>query len=672
MDIRKEIEELRRQIQYHNDRYYNQDDPEISDYEYDQLSLRLRKLEEEHPEYADADSPTRKVGGSAKREAGVLVKHNVPMLSLQDAFEREEVYSFVEKVRKEYGDPVFVVEKKIDGLSIALRYTDGILTMGVTRGDGINQGEDVTENVKMIRDVVTRLKEPVPYIEIRGEVHMRLADFEEVNERLEAAGKKPFANPRNCSAGSLRQLDPEIVRERKLSLFVFNIQEARGIEFKTHSEGLEWLKKQGIKVVEGYRLCSTADEVWEAIQEIGESRGSLAYDIDGAVVKVDSLAIREQLGATSKVPRWAIAYKYPPEAKESVVKEIRLTVGRTGRITPTAIFEPIRLCGTNVERATLHNQDRIDELDVRVGDTILVRKAGEIIPEVLSVNKEKRPEGTVPFRISDTCPSCGAPTVRDANTADTKCTNINCPAQLSQHIINFVGRNAMDIKGFGEAYIEVLIQEGYLKDVADIYDLKNYREELIEKGLIGKEKNTDKLLKAIEDSKENDIDRLITGLGIKNIGRQAGAQLKKRFRSLHELMSASYEELVAVDDVGDITARSITEFFQQEENRRILDRLEKAGMNFTSLTEESSENQSFAGMTFVITGTLPSMGRTEMEELVKKHGGKVSGSVSKKTGYLIAGENAGSKLTKARELGVTVLSEEDVLTMLDSSPQAEE
>ncbi|MGF7143511.1 DNA ligase (NAD+) [Anaerotaenia torta] len=672
MNIRKEIEELRRQIQYHNDRYYNQDDPEISDYEYDQLSLRLRKLEEEHPEYADADSPTRKVGGSAKREAGVLVKHNVPMLSLQDAFEREEVYSFVEKVRKEYGDPVFVVEKKIDGLSIALRYTDGILTMGVTRGDGIIQGEDVTENVKMIRDVVTRLKEPVPYIEIRGEVHMRLADFEEVNERLEAAGKKPFANPRNCSAGSLRQLDPEIVRERKLSLFVFNIQEARGIEFKTHSEGLEWLKKQGIKVVEGYRLCSTADEVWEAIQEIGESRGSLAYDIDGAVVKVDSLAIREQLGATSKVPRWAIAYKYPPEAKESVVKEIRLTVGRTGRITPTAIFEPIRLCGTNVERATLHNQDRIDELDVRVGDTILVRKAGEIIPEVLSVNKEKRPEGTIPFRISDTCPSCGAPTVRDANTADTKCTNINCPAQLSQHIINFVGRNAMDIKGFGEAYIEVLIQEGYLKDVADIYDLKNYREELIEKGLIGKEKNTDKLLKAIEDSKENDIDRLITGLGIKNIGRQAGAQLKKRFRSLHELMSASYEELVAVDDVGDITARSITEFFQQEENRRILDRLEKAGMNFTSLTEESSENQSFAGMTFVITGTLPSMGRTEMEELVKKHGGKVSGSVSKKTGYLIAGENAGSKLTKARELGVTVLSEEDVLTMLDSSPQPEE
>jgi DNA ligase (NAD+) len=664
MDIKKEMEDLKELIKYHNDRYYNQDDPEISDYEYDQLSLRLRQLEQENPEYADADSPTRRIGGSAKREAGILVKHNVPMLSLQDVFNKEEVYSFVEKIQKERSDTVFVVEKKIDGLSVALRYTDGSLTMGVTRGDGINQGEDVTENVKMIRDVIHRLKEAVPYIEIRGEVHMRLEDFEEVNERLEAAGKKVFANPRNCSAGTLRQLDPEIVRERKLSLFIFNVQEARGIEFRTHSESLEWLKKQGIKVVEGYRLCNTADEVWEAIQEIGESRGNLAYDIDGAVVKVDSLEERVYFGATSKVPRWAIAYKYPPEEKESVVKEIRLTVGRTGRITPTAIFEPVRLCGTNVERATLHNQDRIDELDVRVGDTIVVRKAGEIIPEVLSVKLEKRPEGTEPFRISAACPSCGAPTVRDANTADTKCTNINCPAQLSQHIINFVGRNAMDIKGFGEAYIEVLIQEGYLKDIADIYYLKNYREELIEKGLIGKEKNTDKLLKAIEDSKENDIDRLITGLGIKNIGRQAGFQLKMNFRSLHELRNASYEELVAVNDVGDITARSIVEFFSLEENRSILERLEKAGMNFTSLAGESSENQSFSGKTFVITGTLPSMGRTEMEELVKKCGGKVSGSVSKKTNYLIAGENAGSKLTKAQELGITVLSEAEVLELL--------
>ncbi len=666
MDIKQQIETLREQLKYHNDKYYNQDDPEISDYEYDQLSLQLRTLEQEHPEYASVDSPTQKVGGTAKREAGVLVKHNVPMLSLQDVFDKEEVFSFVDKIRKERPDTVFIVEKKIDGLSISLRYTDGILTMGITRGDGINQGEDVTENVKMIKDVVVKLKEPVPYLEVRGEVHMKNEDFEAVNEKLEAAGKKLFANPRNCSAGTLRQLDPDVVKERKLSLFVFNVQDARGITFHSHSESLEWLKKQGMKVIEGYQKCHTAEEVWNAITEIGEARGSLAYDIDGAVVKVDSLADREYFGATSKVPKWAIAYKYPPEEKETVVKEIRLTVGRTGRITPTAIFEPIRLCGTNVERATLHNQDRINELDVRIGDTIVVRKAGEIIPEVLSVVKSKRPEGTEPFIISTTCPSCGAPTSRDENTADTKCTNINCPAQLSQHIINFVGRNAMDIKGFGDAYVEVLIKEGYLKDIADIFYLKNYRDELIEKGLIGKEKNTDKLLKAIEDSKDNDIDRLITGLGIKNIGRQAGAELKKYFKSLHDLATASYEELIGINDVGSISANAIVEFFSLKENQVILSRLEQAGMNFESKEAASNTDQRFAGMTFVITGTLPTMGRSEMEELIKRYGGKASGSVSKKTNYVVAGENAGSKLTKAQELGVLVITEEEIIEMVRS------
>jgi DNA ligase (NAD+) len=666
MDIKQEIEQLREQIKYHNDRYYNQDDPAITDYEYDQLSLRLRKLEEEHPELASSESPTQRIGGKAKREAGVLIKHNIPMLSLQDVFDKEEVYSFVEKILKERKDTVFIVEKKIDGLSVSLRYSEGNLILGVTRGDGINQGEDVTDNVKMIKDVKSKLKEPVPYIEIRGEVYMKNEDFEAVNERLEAAGKKLFANPRNCSAGTLRQLDPEVVKERKLSLFVFNVQEARGKSFTTHSESLEWLKEQGIKVIEGYRKCRTADEVWEAINEIGESRGSLAYDIDGAVVKVDNLEDRAYFGTTSKVPKWAIAYKYPPEEKETVVREIRLSVGRTGRITPTAIFDPIRLCGTNVEKATLHNQDRIDELDVRIGDTIVVRKAGEIIPEVLSVIKEKRPEGTEPFKIASACPSCGAPTFRDENTADTRCTNINCPAQLLQHIMNFVGRNAMDIKGFGEAYVDILIKEGYLKDIADIYYLKNYREVLIEKGFIGKEKNTDKLLKAIEDSKSNDIDRLITGLGIKNIGRQAGAELKEHFKSLNGLMKATYEELVTINDVGDISANAIVDFFSNSENRDVLERLEKAGVNFTSVEDGTGTDQRFTGLTFVLTGTLPSMGRSEMEELVKKHGGKVSGSVSKNTNYLIAGENAGSKLTKANELGIQVISEDDILTMLNS------
>lgn len=665
MDIKKEIESLREQIKYHNDRYYNQDDPEISDYEYDQLSLKLRKLEQEYPQYASDQSPTQKVGGTAKREAGVLVKHDVQMLSLQDVFEKEEVFAFVERIQKERPDTVFVVEKKIDGLSVSLRYNDGDLALGVTRGDGINYGEDVTDNIKMIKDVVMKLKTPVPYISVRGEVYMKNEDFIAVNEKLEMEGKKLFANPRNCSAGTLRQLDPAVVKERKLSLFVFNVQTSRGISFETHSESLEWLKEQGIKVIEDYRLCKTAQEVWEAITEIGEARGSLGYDIDGAVVKVDNLADREYFGTTSKVPKWAVAYKYPPEEKETVLRDIRVSVGRTGRITPTAIFDPVRLCGTNVERAILHNQDRINELDARIGDTIVVRKAGEIIPEVLSVVKEKRPEGTVPFVLPTTCPSCGEPTSRDENTADTRCTNINCPAQLSRHIINFVSRNAMDIKGFGDAYVEALIKEGYIKDIADIYYLENYRDELIEKGLIGKQKNTDKLLKAIEESKANDIDRLITGLGIKNIGRQAAAEIKKNFKSLHDLMNASYEDLISINDLGDISANAILMFFEQEQNREILERLEKAGVNFTSYEDSSAEEQLLAGMTFVITGTLPNMGRTEMEELVKRYGGKVSGSVSKKTNYVIAGENAGSKLTKAQELGVQVISEEDLIKMLN-------
>lgn len=661
MDVRQEIEELREQIKYHNDRYYNQDDAEISDYEYDKLSQRLRKLEQEHPELDTPDSPTKSIGGKAKREAGILVRHNVPMLSLQDVFNKEEVFSFVEKILSVRRDTVFCVERKIDGLSVALRYTEGKLTTGITRGDGISYGEDVTDNVKVIRDVKHNLKENIPYIEIRGEVYMKTEDFEEVNRKLEVVGKKLFANPRNCAAGTLRQLDSSVVKERKLSLFVFNVQEAEGITFANHSDSLEWLKKQGIKVIEGFRLCTTTEEVWNAIVEIGENRGAFSYDIDGAVVKVNDLTFREQLGATSKVPRWAIAYKYPPEEKETIVKEIRLSVGRTGRITPTAIFEAIRLCGTNVERATLHNQDRIDELDVRIGDTIVVRKAGEIIPEILSVIKDKRPEGTVPYEISNVCPSCGAKAVRDDNTADIKCTNINCPAQLTQHIINFVSRNAMDIKGFGEAYIDVLTTEGYLKNISDVYYLEEYRDELIEKGLIGKEKNTDKLLNAIEESKKNDIDRLITGFGIKNIGKQAASGLGKHFKSISDLQNASYDELITINDVGDISARAIVEFFDDEINKEILDRLARAGINFNSLQDGSTIDNTLEGLTFVITGTLPTMGRSDMEKLIKDHGGKVSGSVSKKTSFLIAGDNGGSKLTKANELGVQVLSEEDVL-----------
>ena len=666
MDIRHEIENLREQIRYHNDRYYNQDDPEISDHEYDQLLVRLTKLEEEHPEYKSADSPTQEVGGVAKREAGVLVPHNVPMLSLQDVFSKEEVYAFVDKILKEKQDSVFIVERKIDGLSISLRYEEGNLLMGVTRGDGINYGEDVTDNVRMIKDVKTTLKEAVPYLEVRGEIYMRTEDFEAVNEKLEAEGKKVFANPRNCAAGTLRQLDPRVVKERKLSLFVFNVQDSRGIEFNSHSESLEWLKKQGLTIIEDYKLCRTADEVWDAIVKIGESRGSFAYGIDGAVVKVDNLADREHFGATSRVPRWAVAYKYPPEEKETVVKEIRLSVGRTGRITPTAIFEPINLCGTNVERAILHNQDRIDELDVRIGDTIVVRKAGEIIPEVLTVVKEKRPEDTKPYKIPFQCPSCEGPAGRDENTADIRCYNLNCPAQLTQHIINFAGRNAMDIKGLGEASVEALIREGYVKDIADIYYLRPYRDEMVEKGLVGKEKNTDKLLQAIDDSKKNDIDRLITGFGIRNIGRQAASELMDHFKSIHRLKEATYEELIEVKDMGDISSRAVIEFFMNPSNLDIISRLEEAGVNFETAKDTEDMDASLSGLTFVLTGTLPTMSRSQMEELVKKHGGKVTGSVSKKTNYLIAGENAGSKLDKAQQLGIKVLSEEEAILLAES------
>lgn len=663
-NIKKEIEDLRKLIEYHNDRYYNLDDPEISDYEYDQLTLRLRKLEETYPEYRSTNSPTQKVGGTAKREAGILVKHNVPMLSLQDIFSKEEVYAFVERILRERENTVFVVERKIDGLSVSLRYQDGQFVQGITRGDGINYGEDVTENIRMIKDAVFRLKDPVPYLEVRGEVYMKTEDFEAVNEKLEAEGKKLFANPRNCAAGTLRQLDPKVVKERKLSLFVFNVQDVRGISFTDHSESLEWLSRQGFKVVEDFKICRSADEVWDAITEIGESRGNFAYEIDGAVIKVNNLADREYFGATSKVPRWAAAYKYPPEEKETVVKEIRLSVGRTGRITPTAIFDPIRLCGTTVERATLHNQDRIDELDVRIGDTIVVRKAGEIIPEVVSVVKEKRPENAMPYKIPFICPSCGGPASRDQNTADIRCNNLNCPAQLTQRIVHFVGRNAMDIKGFGEAYVEALIKEGYVKDIADIYYIYKYRDEMIEKGLIGKEKNTDKLLKAIEDSKNNSIDRLITGLGIRNIGPQAAVSLMNHFKSIRRLQNATYEELIAVKDMGDISARAIIEFFSNPVNLDILSRLEQAGVNFETSGETSETDTTLSGLTFVITGTLPSMGRSEMEELIRKHGGKVSGSVSKKTDYVIAGENAGSKLTKAQQLGVKIISEEEFLQMI--------
>lgn len=663
MEIQEKIEALRKEIEYHIERYYNQDDPEITDYEYDQKMNELKRLEKEHPEYVTPDSPTQKVGGSAKREAGVLVEHNVPMLSLQDVFDRGEVENFVAEMKKQLDDPEFVVEYKIDGLSLSLRYEYGELKLAETRGDGIQYGEDVTANAKVIRDVKKKLKDKPEYLEIRGEVYMTEADFEKVNEKQELLGKKLFANPRNCAAGTLRQLDTAVTKERGLSMFIFNIQDARGISFETHTEGYEYLKKQGIRVIEEYTVCKTADEVWAAIEKIGENRGKLPYDIDGAVVKINRFSDREKLGATSKVPRWAVAYKYPPEEKETKLLDIELSVGRTGRITPTAVFEPVQLCGTSVSRATLHNQDFIDELDIGIGDTIVVYKSGEIIPKVRRVIHEKRPAGVKKFVIPNVCPVCGAKTEREKDTADIKCTSPNCPAQLERHMINFVGRDAMDIKGFGATYIMELVRLGYLKDIADIYDLKQHREELIEQGIIGKEKNTDKLLDAIEKSKQNEAFQLLTGFGIPNVGKAAAKTILKHFGSIEALMQADMESLQQVADVGEVTALCIRNYFQDENNCKIIERLKEAGVNM-EMAESGSEDGRFDGLTFVITGTLPTMDRKAAAALIEAHGGKVSGSVSKKTNYLLAGENAGSKLTKANDLGVSVISEEELQEML--------
>lgn len=663
MTPEERIKSLREQIAYHSDRYYNQDNPEISDYDFDMLMQELKKLEKEHPELVTPDSPTQKVGGTAKRTAGVLVRHNVPMLSLQDVFSKEEIYDFVEQMREQLTDPEFVVEYKIDGLSMALRYENGELVLAETRGDGINFGEDVTANAKVISDVKKKLKDAPEYLEIRGEVYMKNAAFDAVNERQELLGKKQFANPRNCAAGTLRQLDSAVTKERNLSLFIFNIQEVRGMQFETHTEGYEYLKKQGIAVIEDYRVCKTADEVWDAITAIGENRGNLAYDIDGAVVKINRYADREKLGATSKVPRWAIAYKYPPEEKETKLLDIELSVGRTGRITPTAIFEPIRLCGTSVSRATLHNQDFIDDLDIGIGDTIVVYKSGEIIPKVKEVRKEKRPADWKRFLIPDVCPVCGAKTERERDTADIKCTSLNCPAQLERHIINFVGRDAMDIKGFGTVYIEELVRMGYIKDVADIFSLKEYRGELIEKGIIGKEKNTDKLLDAIEKSKANDAYKLLTGLGIPNVGKAAAKTIMKCFKTMENLQNATIDELTAINDIGEISAECIRSYFDDEKNLAVLTRLKEHGVNMETQETKIIES-AISSKTFVVTGTLPTLGRKEAQAMIEQYGGKVSGSVSKKTDYVLAGENAGSKLTKAQELGIPVVSEDELYAML--------
>ena len=675
MKIQERINELREQLEYHNRKYFDENSPEISDYDYDMMLRELEDLEREHPLLITADSPTQRVGESVKREMGKQVRHDVPMLSLDDKFSSSEVFDFISKMKRELDDPIFIIEPKIDGLSVALRYRDGEFVQGITRGDGVNYGEDVTDNLKMIKSIPRILNEKIPYLEVRGEVYMDNEVFAAVNARQEEEGRKTFANPRNCAAGTLRQLNSQVVADRNLSIIIFNLQAVRGQELKSHAQTLDWLSAQGFQVSK-YIIGTTEDEVWEAIRAIDAARGEFSYGLDGAVVKVDSLADRERLGATSKVPRWAIAYKYPPEEKETKVLDIEVNVGRTGRLTPLAILIPVRLAGTTVSRASLHNQDQIDRLDIRIGDTVIVRKAAEIIPQIIGVVKDKRPEGTSPFSIPDRCPVCDAPAVRDSvNDKEGPaifCTNTNCPTQIARLLIHFASREAMNIDGLGPSVIVKLLEKGYIKDLSDIYYLKERREELIRDAITGNpnskksdtSRSTDKLLTAIDKSRDNDIDRLINGLGIRNVGKYAGGILKNNFADMFSIANASLEQLVSLDGFGEISAKAITDFFAQKQNAYMLDRLKNAGVNMKSKGFNSVIDNRFEGKTFVITGTLPTMTREQARKLIEEHGGRVSESVSKKTAYVLAGEEAGSKLVKANSLGITVLAEEDLLSML--------
>lgn len=660
---RNEYLELVKKLNHFAELYYSKDEPEISDYEYDSMNNRLKEIEKAHPDWVVPESPSKRVGWKA--EKGILVKHNVPMLSLQDVFEKEDVYEFVNSMREEFGDEAeFLVETKIDGLSMALRYEEGELKLAVTRGDGITEGEDVTMNAKQIPDVIRQLKEPVPYIEIRGEVYMTRKAFESVNAKAEEEGKKTFANPRNCAAGTLRQIDTRITKERGLSLFIFNVQETRGVTFQTHLEGYEYLKRNGVKVIEQCFKCKTADEVWDAITKIGEIRGDLEYDIDGAVVKLNNLSARNQLGNTIKFPRWAIAYKYPPEVKETRLLDVEVNTGRTGRVTPVAVFEPISLCGTSVSRATLHNQDFIDQLGLGIGDTILVYKSGEIIPKVKDVNKAKRPSDWKPYKMPDNCPICGHKLSRDEGGVDLKCVNLMCPGTIVNRIVNFVSRDCMDIKGFGAEYIRKLTEEGYIKDIADIFELKNNRDQLIANKLLGLEKNTDKLLSAIEEAKlATPADKVLAGLGIPGVGKATAKELIRTFGSIDAIAEADKNTLLAVQDIGDISSEGIMDFFKDEGNKTLLERLKTLGLNFAKAESEVA-GTSLAGLTFCITGTLEGMSRSDAEKLIESNGGKPVSSVSKKTSYLLMGADAGSKERKARELGVPIIGIEELKEMI--------
>ena len=656
MEPKQRMEELTEVLNQANYRYYVLDDPQMPDFEYDHLLRELENLERDYPGFVRDDSPTKRVGGEAVSQFQ-KVTHPVPLMSLQDVFSLDELNAFLDKVKGAVSNDAFSVEPKIDGLSVALEYVDGQFVRGATRGDG-NVGEDVTENLKTIHSIPMTIANAPSRLIVRGEVFMPKKSFHKLNEYQEAEGKPLFANPRNAAAGSLRQLDPKIAAKRGLDIYIFNIQLAEGVEFTSHSQTLEYLKELKFKVIP-YRLLSDISEIDDAILAINEDRDKLTCDIDGAVVKLDDLAAREQLGTTAKFPRWAAAYKYPPEIKSTVVEDIVVQVGRTGVLTPKAVVRPVRLAGTTVTNATLHNQDFITERDIRIGDTVKIRKAGEIIPEILEVELEKRPEGAAPYQLPSHCPVCGASVEKDPDGAFLRCTGAECPAQLSRNIAHFVSRDAMDIEGMGSAIVDSLIEKGLVQSPADIYYLK--LEDIQSLWKSGKTA-AQKLLTAVERSKEQDVGRLIFALGIRQVGVKTGKVLAATFGSLDALMNASLEELTAVEDVGQITAQSIYDWASQPQSRHMIQRLREAGVNFES--KRVITDTRFAGMTFVLTGALSKFTREEATEKIELFGGKAAGSVSKKTSFVVVGENAGSKERKARELGIPILSEDEFLEMI--------
>lgn len=654
-EAKKRIDELKIQLEKANHNYYDLDAPTLEDDEYDALMRELRGLEQEFPELLTEDSPSQRVGGTAQNTFA-KVRHEVQMGSLQDVFSEDDVREFVERVQKEGADE-FTVEPKIDGLSVSLEYRDGVLTLGSTRGDGFI-GEDITPNLKTIRTIPLNIPEKLSLIEIRGEVYMPKSSFAELCELQEKNGEPLPKNPRNAAAGSLRQKDSKITASRKLDIFCFNIQRAEGKEFKTHSESLEYIESLGFHVIPDVRVCRTADEIVRRIEEIGQMRRSLPFDIDGAVIKVNNIALRAEIGATSKVPKWAVAFKYPPEEKETTLREIEINVGRTGALTPVALFDPVQLAGTSVSRATMHNQDIITERDIRVGDRIIVRKAGDIIPEV--VRSVSHAENSEPYFIPDICPVCGAKAVRDEDEAVIRCQNPDCPAQLLRSIEHFASRGAMNIDGLGEAIVEQLVQSDLVHTVADLYTLNLQDLTALER--FGT-KSAQNLLDNIEKSKTNELDRLIFALGIRGIGQKAATLLCRKFGNMDRIMAAEPDEIAAIDGFGDILAQSVYNAMREPHRMALINRLKELGLNMSYSEQKVSDK--LTGLTFVLTGTLPTLKRDEAKEMIEKRGGKCSGSVSKKTSYVVAGEEAGSKLTKANELGITVLTEEQFLNMIN-------